>query len=186
MALKDTLWAINNELIRLGVLPDSTPLQLGSSPKRLKTVPKSVFWVPNQSKASGPNVSVSKDQQDALSANGGFVPRALRTRLLSLDCHLWGGESASVDEYSSTEFLLDAVVTAMQNILPGGYIYSGEKWINPGTEAAALGHRCIAYFAVNLAVNEVLPPNIPVSVEIETIDQTAEIGPLADGSIVVV
>lgn len=183
MALIDIINAINGEIIRLGRLPDGTPAQLGSNPKRNKTSPSSVFWVPIQSKGSGPNVSASRSVQDTI----GYVPKTIRVRTLSLECHLWAGDLSTTDDYSKTEDLLDTVLTAVNNVLPGGYSYNGEKWVNPGTEAATLGHRCVAFFNFGIPMLEITQPGVAQSVEVKTITPTNQIGPLPpDGQIVTV
>lgn len=180
------LTAVNNELVRLGVLQDSTPLFLGANPKRMKASPVSIFWVPIKSKGAGPDVSASPDVQSALEANGGSVPRCLRTRLLSVDCYLWAGGPAPTDDYSATELLLSQVLTAIDHIYPGAYQFGGEKWLEQGSEANILGHRCIAEFGFKLPVNEFTPTNPKSAVQVTEITQTVEIGLLPDGSTVVV
>lgn len=178
MALKDFLQLVVNELATSGVLLDNT-LHLGTSSRAQKTIPPAIFWVPKSGAGSGPMIAMPLAIQTAyFAANPGkAIPRALHTRMIMLEIHLWGGPHSSSDDFSSTEALIDATLSAIHHNAYGCYHYIGEEWVPSGTDIMTLGRRCVLNVEIAVPVLEVAFP----AVKVTSLPVTTQMGPIPPG-----
>src|SRR3954465_2093165 len=119
----------------------SATVFIGESTRGRKSVPPDIFWIPLRAKGSGPDVTMSRAEQLAfLVANPNKqIPRALHTRAIELDAHLWAGPHSAADDFSATENLLNQTLSALHHAAYGRYAYIGEDWVQMGTDAQTLG-----------------------------------------------
>lgn len=184
MSIASLLTLVNNELIATGFLPAGSALRFGPSPKSVRTVPPEVYWVPRSGKGNPPSPAMSRAAQIALTSAGGTIPRMLASRAVLVESHIWAGGSASTDDYSKTEALLEAVNSAIHHQCQGAYEYLGDEYVAKGTEAANLGHKIVARFYIVVPLIE-LPMVAPVtatqSVQTQPAQLTVQEGPIQPG-----
>lgn len=180
MALKDFLQLVVNELVANSTITDST-LHIGASSKSVKSTPPTIFWVPKRGTGGGPLIAMPRAVQLAyVAANPNKqIPRALHSRSVDIDVHLWAGSHAGGDDYSATEALLDATLSAIHHQAYGCYRYVGEDWVATGTDAMALGRRCVLNVEILVPVLETTL--VGSSVVITAAPVTSQMGPISPG-----
>src|SRR5713101_575310 len=118
MALKDVLGPVNTILTTNGFLPSNAPLEIASTPRRDRTSPPRVTWVPTQDTFNlQPPAMTRAVHQAFLAANPGKqIPRSIATCQVGGEAHIWAGTNpGSADDYSLTEALLGAVISALRH-----------------------------------------------------------------------
>lgn len=181
MALKDILQLVHNELVANGTLSDPV-LYLGASAKAQRLAPPAIFWVPKRGTGmGGPVMAMPRAIQIAWAAANPTkqIPRALHTRAVNVEAHLWAGEHAAGDDFSATEALLDATISALHHQAYGCYTYHGEEWIPTGTDTMALGRRLVLFLDIMVPVLETTPT--PSAVKITNVTVTGQMGPIYPG-----
>lgn len=181
------LTAVNSILTANGSLPAGTALEFGPTPKRDRSVPPRVTWVPGRDRYGMATPAMTRSVAAAfLAANPGKqIPRMLNARWAGLEAHIWAGGSAAADDYSATETLLGAVISAVHQTAYGCYELDPSGWVNPrSSEGNLLGHRYVLNVAILVPVLEV-QQTTPTSTEtaiITTITQTDQVGPIPPGN----
>jgi len=186
MSLTAILTTINATLTANGSLPSTAALEFGPTIKRDRSVPARVTWVPGRDRFDGPRGAMTRAEQQAFfTANPGKqIPRELHTRWAGVEAHIWAGGAASSDDYSATEALVQAVISAIHQAVYGAYELEPSGWVNPrSSEGNLLGHRYVLNVAFRIPMLEVqtISPANPEDVVITTITQTDQIGPLPPG-----
>jgi len=191
MSLAGVLVPVNTILTTNGALSTTTgtpALEIASTPKRDRTATPRVTWVPTQDSFNlQPPAMTRSVQQAFLAANPGKqIPRAIATRQVGVEAHIWAGNNpGSADDYSLTEALVGAVISALRHQAYGVVHLLGGAWVNPGVEANKLGHRYVLNLAIDIPVLEVQDnaPQPPVGESVVTTaeTQTDTMGPLSPG-----
>ena len=188
MALKDICQAIHNELVANASLLAGAAFEFGYSPKAARTLPPRVYWTPTHERFSGPDPRITRAEQIATPA----IARQLRTRIATVEAHIWGGDGqaqatqSTTDNFSATETLLNAVVSAIHHQTRGSSELLAGGWVPGGTDAGTLGHRYILAVAFDMPLTEVqtTSPALPERVVITGETQTTEMQFPANGHVV--
>jgi hypothetical protein len=188
MSLVAILTPIHAILVQNGSLQPGAQLELAAMPKRDRTPGPRVTWVPGTDEFKGPDAAVSQSFLQAFHAAnpGKQLPRSLGTRLAGVEAHLWNGnQPGSVDDYSGTEGLINAVISAMRHQAYGAYQLRASGWVNPrSSEGNLLGHRYVLNVVWAIPVLEIQDNPIPLPGErttIQTITPTYQMGPIPPG-----
>lgn len=186
MALKDVLGAVLAILNANGSITDTT-LYLQANAAKPRTVPPSLVWVVGRDSYAPPNAAMPRAQQQAVSSSAALA-RPLHTRWAGVEAHLWASASsnsaiAAGDDYSATETLLNAVISAVHQTIYGGYQLQGGGMVNPrSSEGSVLGHRYVLNFAIAIPVFEIQEAaHLQERVQVTTITQTDAMGPIPPG-----
>jgi len=191
MALKDILGPINTILTTNGALsvtPNTPPLELAATPLRDRTSTSRVTWVPTRDRFEMPVAAMTRAVQQAyLAANvGKQIPHALHVRRAGVEAHIWSGSAVgTADDYSSTEAMVQLVISAIHQTVYGAYELDGGGWVNPrSTEGNSLGHRYVLNVVFLIPVLEIQAVT-PAATESQTLlmsTQTDQIGPIPPGN----
>src|SRR5438876_1186928 len=162
MSLALVLAPVNTILTTNGALsltPGTPALEIASTPRRDRTSTPRVTWVPTQDTFSPQAPAMTRAVQQAfLAANPGKqIPRWIATRQVGVEAHLWAGTTpGSADDYSLTEALLGAVISALRHQAYGVVHLLPSGWVNPrSSEGNLLGHRYVLNLAIDIPVLEV-------------------------------
>jgi len=187
MSLAAILTAVNTTLTTNGTLsttPGTPTLELAATPKRDRTVAPRVTWVPGRDRFTMANPAMTKASQTAyLAANPGKqLPKCLHIRHAGVEAHLWAGTTqGTADDYSATEALVQAVISAVHEVAYGCYELESSGWVNPrGTEGNSLGHRYVLNLSFLIPVLQVqdVSPAVSEVVTVTTVPGTNQFGPV--------
>jgi hypothetical protein len=193
MSLVAILTPVNTILTTNGALsltPGTPALELGATPRRDRTSAPRVTWVPGVDQYIKQAPTMKKSEQTAfIAANPGKqIPRWLGTRLAGIEAHIWAGtQPGSVDDYSATETLANAVLSALWHVAYGAVMVNSSGWVNPrgeGTEANRLGHRYVLNLTIAIPVLEVQDnaPGVSEQTTLTTFTpQVDQMGPIPPG-----
>lgn len=185
MSLKTIAQSVMSELQSLGTVKVAT-VHIGSSTKGFKTTPPSIFWVPKRGTGVGPTPAMSSAQQAAWEAAnpGKALPRALHTRQVEVDIHIWGDAGpTSTDDYHITENLINEFLSALHHQAYGSYRFNGEDWVATGADAMYYGRRVVLHITIYIPVLETQLDAGATTIK-STEPTTISMGPLPPGNTV--
>jgi hypothetical protein len=161
VSLKQITDAVTAQLAADGV---TVTVEFGGENVYRHDAPPRLVWVP-------------KSGQGAAPAPSGGSPRAIRTRVVTVEAHVWGASTdpnaTSGDHFAAAEALLNSIAAAVHRVAVGSYEFVGETWPELNDQLLALGRVVVATFVFRIPVTA--PPVATATPTAATLTATLQV-----------